>query len=1333
MTRLRKIRLVIFALSIALLSAITVRALPNRYAFTNLSTTHGLSSSCVKSICQDSNGFMWIGTKNGLNRYDGVSIRQFACYDSVASRGNDNISALYEDDAKNIWIGTDRGVYVFDPRTERVTYKDVLTADGIGAEDWVATINGDNFGNIWVLIPNQGVFRFHDEGLHFYDITKHGGNKDKLCQSLYISRTGGVLVGTSVNGIYKYEPITDSFRPVGSDDPDYSVLEKSIVYAMTNDTSGKLQAYMGNGEIFDITQSTHSVRKLGFKPSSGFYGRCAATIGNECWIGTQDGIYVFDKSTGEQVYINSDSYGTNALSDNTISCLYVDRDGNLWIGTMFGGLDYYRRGGFVFDNHLSGNDSFSLSSKRVRGLAIDNDGKVWIGTEERGVDVLDPVTGKVDKLGMRNRVCLSMSADKDNIYVGYSRNGFEVFHEGKVIEKYTEDLLGIGNPVSVYSLKIDSYGNLWMGADWGLFVRSKGSDVFEAIPAVGSDWICNLYEDSKGRMWICSMGNGLWRFDPDSKIFKHYPYTEDHVNGLLSNSVSSVIEDRAGNIWVSTDRGGLLRYDYRSDSFESIDANLGIPGNMAYDVLEDEYGYLWFGTTKGLVKYSPRTKEVKVFQTENGLLVNQFNYNSAVKDANGIFYFGGIDGLVSFDPSLDISPDSLPELFFTSLRIGNEYVLARSSGKECSILYASEIDLPHEPGSVGVSIGAPYFDRHNSVRYSYRLLPHESEWSQVTDPANLVFAGLASGSYVLEVRMDDGLLSNTKALKINVARPWYAGFWAWSAYLLCFVMLMYLGTRYYRTRQLVKMQEAQAILTISREKELYKNKMNFFTEIAHEIRTPLTLISTPLEAIEELGVADEVVNRYLTVIRQNTSRLLELTGQLLDFQKLDNEREALKFESVDVAALMTTIINRFEPTFTLKNKKFSSEVPVKPIVAHIERESITKIVSNLLNNALKYSDDTIRFILSSDQDFFYVKVISNGNKIKGEDQYKIFDPFYQIGKKEYSDGVGIGLPLSLSLAKMHGGNIGLENLDGPDNTFVLTIPLKQDSYQPDVEDDANRAEYLMTEDTSMPSDRVGAYSMLFVDDNDEMRHFLYEQLSKSFTVETAANGNEALERLRQQRFDIIVTDIMMPEMDGYELCRTVKSDENLSHIPVVFLTAKNDLESKVAALKCGGESYIEKPFSIKYFRQQIISLLDNRRNERQAFMNKPFFSVDNMKMTKADEEFMENVVQIITDNISDENFNVEAMAEHLCVSRSSLLRKIKTLFNLSPLELIRLVKLKKAAELIQSGEYRIGEVCFMVGINSSSYFSKLFYKQFGVMPKEFEKQCKAKTKTKENQ
>lgn len=1318
-------------ISLALIALLAISCPPAlhsaiHYAFKQIVSDEGLSSSYVKAIAQDSNGFIWLGTKNGLDRFDGVSIRAFNCHDPKAERGNNNIGAIYEDADRNLWIGTDRGVYIFNPRTESFTVFDAESRNGVRIEDWVQTIQGDPSGNIWILVPNQGVFRYREDKIEYYSVTSHNGDKEKLPLSLLVTDAGNIYVGTNRQGIYFYDSQTNMFRKLGSASNDFSPFDGMTVQCLAELPDGSICAATRQGAMLRITPSTQTVSAIPFSGSGKLVVHDMRCIGNELWLASTDGIFTIDIHTGAEGEISKQTMGRRSLSDNTVTYLFLDRDSNVWAGTMFEGVNFIQRSGLIFEKYGADITRRGLTSNHIRGLATDSEGKIWVGTEEAGLNILDPATGDVTRLPSTspdNKITLCLKAIDDKVYAGFVRGGCVVMQGGRQLGTLGKNLPQALN--DIYSILRDNAGNLWIGASWGLYRRDRGQESFTLIEDVGYGWMHDMIQASSGTIWIASMGEGVWSYNPITGTYRHYGYDEGHTNGLRSNSISSVTEDSKGRLWFSTDRGGLALYVPETDSFVSYGTESGFPDDTVYDVLEDNHGFLWFGTNRGLVKFNPETGEVKIFSKGN----NQFNYDAATKGSDGRFYMGGIDGLLVFNPEADDSAGDTVPLFFTDFRLTGTSIgtTPSTNGLTESILYSDRISLDPDAGNFSVSIGSPHYTAHGNERILYRLLPVNDDWALVTDPSNLSFAGITPGHYTLQVKRA-GDESEPRSLHITVRAPWYQSWWANIIYILFIVAFGAFCWIVYRRCQMRKLSEKEEMFTIEKEKELYKKKMQFFTEIAHEIRTPLTLIGTPLEAIEEIGVKDNRIERYLKVIRQNTSRLLDLTGQMLDFQKMDSETHALKFETADINTLIQDIVDRFEMTISTRSKELSCKLPDRQVLAKVDKDAVTKILSNLFNNAMKYSDHSIEISLEADDENFAVTVRSDGEKISGENRYRIFEPFYQASNKTDNGGVGIGLPLCRTLAHLHGGTIELVDDNEPNsNTFRLTLPLKVDIDEPVMDASPVMAEYVMEEDSPVMSNN-SSYSLLFVDDNDEMREFLYDQLSKNFVVETACNGEEALAKMREHSFDIIVTDIMMPVMDGYELCKAIKADPNLSPIPVVFLTAKNDLESKVRALECGGESYIEKPFSIKYFRQQIKSLLDNRRHERKAFLNKPFFTVDNMKMNKGDEEFMNKVVSLINDNIANENFNVESMADIFCMSRSSLLRKIKTLFNLSPVELIRIVRLKKAAELIQEGKYHMGDICYMVGINSQSYFTRLFFKQFGITPKAFEKQCQEKAR-----
>lgn len=1311
----------LLAFLLAAAGCLTASGRAVNYTFAHLGSEVGLSAVNVKAICQDANGFMWFGTKSGLNRYDGRTAKRYRCYDPQLHRGNDNVGALWVSPEGDIWAGTDRGVYIFDNRTERCHFLDLKTKEGLAAGDWVQTISGDNRGNVWILVPNQGLFCVNGGKMVRHTVADIRDQNEFNPTTLQVTPDGNVFAGTRSRGIYRFDEKLSRFVNTGVEE----MIGKNVA-VMCQRHGHNLILCSSVGNLYNYDYANNIATEIQFSGSGRVYPRSILCVDNEIWLGTQTGLYIIDTTTHSERIIKERYTDPTGLSNSAIFFLYPDREKNIWIGTLVGGVNYLQRTGFKFElfRHVAKNEG--LVSNRVRGMAKDSAGNIYIGAEEEGYTIFNTTTGQMRQVN-DGRAVLTICPSGGDVVVGYAGGGMErVKPSGQTSRLTGPDL----DYTSIYSYLLDNTGGCWLGTDAGLYHSPTAAGELKKVEELGNVWVFDMLHDRNGKVWIATMGTGIFSYNPNTGKYKHYDYDEAHTNGLASNSISSVMEDSRGNLWFSSDRGGLSRYNPQTDKFETISIEDGLPDSVIYDLLEDADGCLWFGTNDGLVKFNPRTGAKRVFTSRDGLLGNHFNYHSAVAGDDGYFYFGTMDGLVAFDPRQSNSSDSIAPVYFTDLTLGDDMpsVDSPDSPLKESILYTSDLTLPYDFKVMSLSVASPTYSAPGSLNYSYRMLPGDSTWVPINDN-KITFAGLPPGNYTLEVRADNGVTSTTRALQLHIRGPWYRTTWAIIAYVLIIIALVAAWLFWYRNNKERQLHEREKMFKLSHEKELYENKVEFFTELAHEIRTPLSLIDAPLQAMEDLNIKEPVLLRYVKVMKQNTSRLLNLTGQLLDFQKIGASKFNFTFERVDVTALVSSILERFEPTMTLNGKTLTKQIPEQSIYAEIDREAVTKILSNLFNNALKYSASRISVRLEADDKEFRVVVESDGQKISQENAVRIFEPFYQINNKADNNGVGIGLPLCRTLAHLQHGSVEVTPTDTPDtNVFVLTLPLRQTDQevkQPDVAE-PTMSEYIINEDPESAAPSPRGYSILLVEDNDQMRDFLYDQLSRDFNVETAHNGKEALQKIKEVAFDLIVTDIMMPEMDGYELCRAVKADINRSHIPVVFLTAKNDMDSKLKALQSGGEAYVEKPFSIKYFQQQIKSILENRLHERKAYLKQPFFSVDSMKLTPADKEFMDKVIANITENISDDNFSVESMADVFCMSRSSLLRKIKSLFNQSPIELIHTVKLKKAAELIHEGKYRISDVCYMVGINSPSYFSKLFFKQFGVSPKEFEKQCRQK-------
>lgn len=1306
---------------------------PDTYSFSHINSHQGLSSATVKCITEDRHGFMWLGTKSGLDLWDGHRIYSLDCRDNDLRRGNNNIGALHEDAEGHLWVGTDRGVFIFNPVAETFRFFDAVAPDSAYVANWVQEISSDSRGNIWILSPTEGVFRYADGKLSHYAIPGTDDHSHRITAMFVARKDGGVFVGTYDRGLFQYNARRDRFEVM---DRGAAPLKGLSLTSIRQQADGTLVIASEWGRLFHYDIASDQLTELKFSRAGGVFVRCMVVLDNNIWLGTQEGIFVLNIIDGSERHIVREVHpDPRGLSDNIIFSLYADSSEGIWAGTMFGGVNYLPQHGLKFSHYTSGEGPRSLTNNIVRGLADDGHGNLYVGSELAGYSVLHCASGEVERHPNTNSVLMAKRLDDGDLYLGMVRQGASLFPGGKGPERprtFTDLPPVFDGLNSVFAICRDRQGRTWIGADWGLYRADSLSDHFEFIPDLGQAWVYDIIEDRNADIWIASMGDGIWRYHARVDTFQHYAFDEAFTNGLRSNSISALMEDSKGRIWASTDRGGLALYNPAADNFITFSTAEGLPDNVVYDILEDRSGFLWFGTNRGLVKFDPQTHRCVVYTTDDGLLGNQFNYHAAAQGPDGRFYFGSIDGLIAFNPDDENLTDSIPPIYFTRLMVGDKEIHPGEPGSplEKSMMYTKRLNLPYDFRGFTISVASPAFSSLGAKNYTYRLLPGDSTWMPVNEQ-DISFASLNPGDYTLEVRADNGRTQATGSIKIHVATPWYASWWAYILYSLIVLGVAWYIIRLYTGHKEARMRSRQQLIASRHEKEMYENKVKFFTELAHEIRTPLALIDGPLQSLEEEGTGgDEHLKRNLRTMRQNTERLLNLTSQLLNFQKAGSREFSLNYQNVDVTSLVSETLERFADTMALKGKTLTTDIPKTPLYATIDPEALTKILSNLFNNALKYSQSSIRVSLARSEGEFSVNVTTDGAKIAPENVEKIFTPFFQVDSNADLGGVGIGLPLCRSLAQMMHGNVELA--DTPEaktsNTFRVTLPLRPqgiDAPEPAVV--PSPLSNLVLNDEGSPITQLkSSASILVVEDNESMREFLNAELSKNFMVETAVDGRDALGKLHTSDFDLLLTDIMMPGMDGYELCSQVKADINRSHIPVVFLTAKNDINGKVRALECGGEAYIEKPFSLKYLRQQLISILENRHNERLAFLKQPFFPIDNMKIGAADKEFMNRVIQNINDHLADEGYNVETMADVLCMSRSSLLRKIKTLFNMSPLEIIRTVKMRRAAQLINEGRYRMADICYMLGINSPSYFSKMFFKQYGLTPKEFEKQCRAK-------
>lgn len=1308
------------------------QSVEEHYYFKNLSIRNGLSQNTVNAILQDRKGFMWLGTKDGLNRYDGLSFRKFK-HDAANPRsiGNSFITSLYEDFNGNIWVGTDAGVYIYYPEKEAFEEFDCQSLEKTRIERSVSMIAGDKQGRVWIAVEAQGMFCYdaRQKLLRNYPLSEISSNI-----KCFTFDSGGTLwLGFYGDGLYYSKDNLATVHPYGSPEDGKREFEGGVITKIVQGNYNCL--YIGSVKegVSELNLTSGQVRNLLAIDESGESIFCRDLLpysDNELWIGTESGIYIYNLRTAQFIHLRASLYDSYSLSDNAIYALYKDREEGLWIGSYFGGVDYYPRQYTYFAKYYPKNIANSLHGKRVREFCRADDGTLWIGTEDGGLNHFNPKTKEFHffepSAGFTNIHGLCM--DGSHLWVGTFSKGLRVIdtRTGVVLRTYTEGHTPHSlNDNSIFSICRTSAGEIYLGTLFGLLRYNRTQDNFDRIPELNGKFVYDIKEDSYGNLWLATYANGAYCYDVSARRWKNYVFDAEDERSLPYDKVLSVFEDSYRQIWLTTQGGGFCLFHPDTETFTRYGLKDGLPNDVVYQIVEDDDRFLWLTTNNGLVRFDPKTMEMKVFSTANGLPTNQFNYRSGFKDEAGNIYLGSINGFVAFDPRTFAENRQVPAVAITDFLLFNKEVSVgeTDSPLKSSITFSDKVVLTADQNSFSFRIAALSYQAPRMNKLMYKLEGFDEGWLTIGESPLVTYSNLGYGDYVFKVKASnsDGVWNEQEtSLHLSILPPFYLSGWAYCFYVLFFMGCLVCVIFYFKRRNYRKQHRQMEMLEQEKEREVYHAKIDFFTNVAHEIRTPLTLIKGPLENIILKKEVDSETKEDLYIMKQNTERLLNLTNQLLDFRKTETRGFRLNFTECDVVAVLRETYLRFTSLAKQKGLDFILELPQECFMADVNQEALTKIISNLLNNGVKYASTYLRISLETDEKVFHIRTFNDGEMIPDTMKEEIFKPFVRLDKEdEVTTGTGIGLALSRSLAELHQGSLMMEKGEEV-NCFCLTLPVNQDSTITLSAENVSQVEENSCGWEQEETDTKEKKPMiLVVEDNPDMLAFVRKQLTTEYSVLTAMNGIEALAVLDNHYVNLVVSDVMMPQMDGFELCKTIKSDLSYSHIPVVLLTAKTNIQSKIEGLELGADAYIEKPFSVEYLLANISSLIHNREKLRQTFAKSPFVAANTMALTKADEEFIWKLNDIIQANLHNPEFSMEDMADALKMSRSSFYRKIKGVLDLSPNEYLRLERLKQAAQLLKEGKSRVNEICYTVGFNSPSYFSKCFLKQFGVLPKDF--------------
>ena len=1286
------------------------------YRYRHITMNDGLSANAVRNIVQDDQGFIWFGTDNGLCRYDGVKVQPYR----INELGyNQYISSLLVDDGQ-LFIGTAQGVFL-------LKYKDqTITRLPINISSTVTSIAHDKEDGLWISTYGQGVWQYipNTGKTKHYDIKETSG----AVAQVYVDNNNQVWTVTNWGApvIQRLNRLHNEFEAVNLSSPLLPSLNYNAL-RMLQTRDGRM--WLGTWENGLMLLHSNGQLEQVLSPDlskAGSHIHTLYELSDDCiCIGCDDGAICFNPHTREWHHL----LGKQSLKARFVYAITSDKEGGLWMGTFYGGVSYISPVGkrfeaFTVENGLSGNV--------ISRFCEDNHGRIWVASDDGGLMCYLPKEQRFSNyphqalLSRLNAHALCMAGNE--LWIGTYTDGVQVMNlETGQLHQYTQTSSpnSLDNS-SCYALYSDERGRIWAGTMEGLNLYNRTKNQFERIANLNA-MVIDIDKDRAGNLWISTQGNGLWKYHVATKKLKQYKHEDADKQSLPDNQVNCCLVDEAGKLWVGT-LDGLCSYNPRTDDFTYVD--LDVANHDVMGIIEDQ-GALWLSTERGIVRFEPGSGEVdsekhpltqpqtQRFTRHDGLVSEQFQPNACLKTKDGCIYFGSTTGFNSFYPYQIKANSVMPPVYVTSLEILNREE-RNADGLPLDLTLTKQITIGYgDSKMVTLSFASLSYCSPEKIQYAYMLEGFDRDWNYVGNQNRATYTNLPAGTYTFRVKAtnNDGIWSDNEAeLKIIVHPPFWWSWYAKIVYLLLIVATMWLYVRY-----------RVSLVENRHQREMREARLQFFTMIAHEIRTPVSLIIGPLEKIMKHGTPSE----DMKVIDRNAHRLLELVNQLLDFRKVEQQSLVMHFATHNIYQLMVSVSERFAPTFEQNGKHFIVEYPSEHFTAIVDKEAIIKTISNLLTNANKYTKDQVRLSCSEEPDgeHLRISVSDNGVGIRQVDQERIFQPFFQAEGNQ--PGTGIGLNIVKNIVTRHHGTISVDSEIGKGSTFTIILPVIQTVTEPI--EPANPSEPKAIDDHTAPAQSSNTtinyqqstvnnqQSMLIVDDSEDMRQFLENNFKDKYHIITAGDGIEALHLLQKHQVSIIISDWMMPRMDGAEFCRRVRQNPLTSHIPFVMLTAKTDDNSKVKGMDVGADAYIEKPFSVQYLEACIRNILQIRRQLMEKFSTQPLEPVTEIAQNSTDNEFLKKMNQIIEENFSNSELNVDFLAERLNISRSGLFAKIRTLADVTPNEMIQIVRLKRAAQLLHEGGHMVSEVGYMVGFSNPSYFSKCFQKQFGIRPAEYMK------------
>lgn len=1341
----------IFVLWLLLLPVVS---LAQPYTVKQLGIEKGLSNNYVVSIAQDKQGFLWFATEEGLNKFDGTRFITYLKNEDLTRQGitGNELNCLLDDSQDSIlWIGTQRAglnAYDYVNNTFLCYRHDDENPESLITDD-VTKIVAATDGNLWITTYWRGVDYFDKKAgkfIHYNTQTVPGLASDNIW-SVVDGGDGKLYMGHVHHGFSVLSLKDKKVKNFMYDPEDPVSLPGNGVTCIYKDLSGNIWLGTDRGLALFNPEAENFIH---FHHSEDGVPHTVFDIrqfdGNKLWIAMEfGGIAILDLTqrmflSPDQVRFQYIKEGDDeySLSNSTVRCLFQDSFKNVWAGMWGGGINFLSHESSYFNVYSYSpiqHSGSSLNNKTASSVCVARDGKLWIGTDGGGINVFDKgkrVAVYKEETGdlTDNSIQAALCDSEGNLWFGSFMGGVDFydvkkksFHQIFPKDKTGEDVRALYEDAEY----------VWIGTSNGIYkVRLHDKGIADHY-TVENNLVRCISKDNLNRLWIGTFGGGLGVFDEHFQCVKLF-----NVTSLFpSNTINTVYMDSQNRMWIGTGEGLVCFPSSQSWDYKVYRSEEGLSNVHIRAITEDNHGNIWVSTNKGISCYIAVKNSFYNYGRWDGVPIVGFMSGSVTHDYDGNIYFGSLNGLCRFNPEMVLAKREAPSAIMTGLRIFVPISERKSEEKMIELHGCPAVRLSYMQNNFSVTFNIQNYALADQVEYAYMLKGLENSWYTVTDPNNVTFRNIPPGNYCFQVKTrirNQEWADEIASLDIRIDPPVWLTWWAKLFYILSGVSVLYFILHAYKKKLDMESLYELEKKNHEQEQELNNERLRFYTNITHELRTPLTLILGPLEDMQKSNSLSGKDSQKISVIHQSAIRLLNLINQILEFRKTETQNKKLCVSRDNLAALVHEIGLKYKELNRKPEIDFCLEIEQEDMSLFFDKEVVTIILDNLISNAIKYTEKgTITLglhqVVRNNIHHTEISVSDTGFGIAPDALPHIFDRYYQEGSEHQASGTGIGLALVKNLVVLHEGEIRVESSLNVGSTFYVSL-LTDNTYPHVLHADS-------TEKTSDEKDEKeeniepvhsGKRILLIVEDNRDICDYIVESFSDDFEVRTAANGEQGLEQALGCIPDIIVSDIMMPVMNGIVMCRKLKEDLRTSHIPIILLTAKDSLQDKEEGYQVGADSYLTKPFSATLLHSRIHNLLESRKLLAERF-NTNSILIDKRaavteSMNKLDNEFLEKINKLIEDRLSSEKIDIGYLSDAMCMSNSTLYRKMKALTGLSTNEYIRKIKMQYAERLLLEGKYNISEVAFKVGINSTVYFRQCFKDEFGMAPSDYLKKIK---------